>query len=71
MFKSLQRYEFWPRLIVWVGAFCFEISAVCEITSRDTTPFIFTVTVWIFVFATLLTGFLDLYRVRERNNASN
>ena len=67
MISWLQKLEFWPRLIVWFGAFLFEISAVREIISRDTTSFIFTVSLWIFVSLTALTGFPDLKKVLERS----
>ena len=58
--KFFKWAEFYARIIVWAGAISFELSAVQEITSRDTTSPIFTGILWIFVVATCIVGLLDL-----------
>ena len=58
--------EFYARLIVWVGAFCFEMSTGWEMI-KNSTSLGFTVSLGIVVVATVITGWVDLCRFRGRN----
>jgi hypothetical protein len=62
----LQILEICARFIAWAGAGTFEISAVREITSKNTTSTSFEVCLWILVAATIITGIIDLFRFSKK-----
>jgi hypothetical protein len=62
----LRVLELLGRFIAWSGAGTFEIRAVREITSNNTTSTISEVCLWILVVATIATGIIDLWRFGDK-----
>jgi hypothetical protein len=64
------RFEFSVRLIAWIGVCLFGIFNALRIIQIFPGNTGVTVLIWIFFFATLITGFLDMWRFPERNKVS-
>jgi hypothetical protein len=64
MMVKMQMFEFWARLIVWLGAVIFLTSTVWEIIKDS--DYLITYIYWIFPIASYITGFFDMWRFRKR-----
>ena len=64
MMTKMQEFEFWIRLIAWLCALIFITNTIWEII--DSSTFFLRYSYWIFPIATLITGFLDIWRFKKR-----
>lgn len=55
---KVRMFEFWARLIVWLGAVVLLTSTIWEIIKSSNS--LISISYWIFPIATYITGFFDL-----------
>lgn len=60
----LQTFEFWVRIIAWLGAWLLETVTVWERISEKEYPIFTIIALWTIVSATYLAGIFDLSRFR-------